>query len=43
MTGPGNWFDAVCVPVAEGCEWGGECERGEDYIYQERGRVMMGY
>jgi hypothetical protein len=40
--GPGHRLDAVRVSIEEGCEWRGERERGEDHIYQERGRELMG-
>lgn len=38
--GPGNRIDAVRLPAEEGREGRGERERGEDYIYQERGREL---
>jgi hypothetical protein len=34
VLGPGTWPDALCLPIEEGCEWGGECERGEDHVYE---------
>lgn len=39
--GSGNWVDTLCLPVEEGCEWGGERERGEDCLYENCGWFVM--
>ena len=40
--GSRNWPDPLRLSTEEGREWGGECECGEDLIYEDCGRVMIG-